>query len=159
MITFIFRCPNTGQNVQSYVAEEIEPNGETFVTVSCLACAQALMKTLLFDRSLARIEYLLISKRSDPGIVQPCACKPFDCRTLPVSANVCPNLDHIRAINPLFSVGAEGGGSQTTPRRFTRIDLWLRPFLKYGIDHFRPMRTADGVVAGHFEDPLVRLES
>jgi hypothetical protein len=37
-ITFVFRCPITGSNVQGFIAEEVPPNGEAFVSVECLAC-------------------------------------------------------------------------------------------------------------------------
>jgi hypothetical protein len=40
MAGFLYRCPNTGQLVQGWSADEL-PNGEsTYETVSCLACAQ-----------------------------------------------------------------------------------------------------------------------
>ena len=39
MIPFLFRCPNTGLNVQGWAAEAVE-NGETYEAVSCLACQQ-----------------------------------------------------------------------------------------------------------------------
>jgi hypothetical protein len=37
-ITFVFRCPITGSNVQGFIAEEVPSNGESFVSVECLAC-------------------------------------------------------------------------------------------------------------------------
>lgn len=41
--------------------------------------------------------------------------KPFVCRTLPVTTNACTNLHHVRAINPLFSIGQGGGGYTVFP--------------------------------------------
>jgi hypothetical protein len=38
---FLFRCPNTGQLVQGWSAEEPpNPGDESYETVTCLACAQ-----------------------------------------------------------------------------------------------------------------------
>ena len=41
MATFVFRCPNTGLNVQGWSAEEI-PHDEpdTYETITCTACGQ-----------------------------------------------------------------------------------------------------------------------
>jgi hypothetical protein len=41
MTPFLFRCPNTGFNVQGWIAEAVE-NGdaERFESVSCLVCRQ-----------------------------------------------------------------------------------------------------------------------
>jgi hypothetical protein len=42
MAPFLFRCPNTGLNVQGWVAEDAEnSDGESYETVTCLACGQA----------------------------------------------------------------------------------------------------------------------
>ena len=40
MGAFIFRCPATGQSVQGFVAEDVSSNGETFVSIECLACTR-----------------------------------------------------------------------------------------------------------------------
>jgi hypothetical protein len=40
-IGFVFRCPNTGLNVQGWVAENpSEPKSEAYEAVTCTACAR-----------------------------------------------------------------------------------------------------------------------
>jgi len=40
-IGFVFRCPNTGLNVQGRVAEDpSEPESESYEAVACTACAR-----------------------------------------------------------------------------------------------------------------------
>jgi hypothetical protein len=40
-IGFVFRCPNTGLNVQGWVAEDpSEPASEAYEAVTCTACAR-----------------------------------------------------------------------------------------------------------------------
>jgi hypothetical protein len=36
MPTFLYRCPNTGQTVQGFTAEEAD--GDTYEAITCLAC-------------------------------------------------------------------------------------------------------------------------
>jgi hypothetical protein len=44
MATRVFLCPNTGQRVQGWFADdESENGGETYQTVNCLACGQVHM--------------------------------------------------------------------------------------------------------------------
>ena len=38
---FLYRCPNTGDNVQAWDADDPEDDDLTYVQVTCLACAQA----------------------------------------------------------------------------------------------------------------------
>ncbi len=39
MAALIFRCPNTGQNVQGWLADDALDNGaDTFQSVTCAAC-------------------------------------------------------------------------------------------------------------------------
>jgi hypothetical protein len=41
MATFIFRCPNTGQNVQgNWSSEDAPEHGYTYLLVQCTACLQ-----------------------------------------------------------------------------------------------------------------------
>jgi hypothetical protein len=41
METFVFRCPNTGRNVQGWSAEEIRDDApDCYESVSCTACGQ-----------------------------------------------------------------------------------------------------------------------
>ena len=41
MPPFLYRCPNTGYNVQGWAADDPEDDDFTYVQVTCLACAQA----------------------------------------------------------------------------------------------------------------------
>ena len=38
MGAFVFRCPYTGQRVQSWRVEEVDPNDERYETTTCTAC-------------------------------------------------------------------------------------------------------------------------
>ena len=41
MATFFeYRCPNTGQTVAAWVAEEVPADNKIFRTMACLACLQ-----------------------------------------------------------------------------------------------------------------------
>jgi len=40
MTAFIFRCPATGYNVQGLVAAESIPEGDSYQSVTCTACAR-----------------------------------------------------------------------------------------------------------------------
>jgi hypothetical protein len=41
MAALLFRCPNTGSQVQTWIAEDVPENGgETYLSISCLACKQ-----------------------------------------------------------------------------------------------------------------------
>jgi hypothetical protein len=40
MPPFLYRCPNTGQNVQGFTAEEVNGNDNVYETITCLACQQ-----------------------------------------------------------------------------------------------------------------------
>jgi hypothetical protein len=40
MATFLYRCPNTGFQVQGYTPEQISDDDSSFETVTCLACQQ-----------------------------------------------------------------------------------------------------------------------
>jgi len=42
MAAFLFRCPNTGLNVQGWSADEISADeADTYESVTCIACQQA----------------------------------------------------------------------------------------------------------------------
>ena len=41
MRPFLYRCPNTGQKVQTWAADDPEDVDQSYVQMSCLACAQA----------------------------------------------------------------------------------------------------------------------
>ena len=38
MGAFLFLCPNTGQHVQVWWAEEVDPNDERYEAITCNAC-------------------------------------------------------------------------------------------------------------------------
>jgi hypothetical protein len=41
MLTFIYQCPSTGQNVQGWIADEVSAaDTEVFYPMTCLACRQ-----------------------------------------------------------------------------------------------------------------------
>jgi len=40
MPLFVYRCPNTGQKVQGFTAEELNGNDKVYKTITCLACQQ-----------------------------------------------------------------------------------------------------------------------
>ena len=40
MALVLYRCPNTGQSVQAWVADEPDDDDLTYVQVKCFACAQ-----------------------------------------------------------------------------------------------------------------------
>jgi hypothetical protein len=41
MLPFVYRCPNTGLNVQGWVADDpTEGEGETYYSVTCTICTQ-----------------------------------------------------------------------------------------------------------------------
>ena len=40
MAQFLYRCPNTGQLVQGWSAEEMPEGDDSYDSVTCLACAQ-----------------------------------------------------------------------------------------------------------------------
>ena len=41
MPPFLYRCPNSGDNVQALMADDPEDDDFTYIQVMCLACAQA----------------------------------------------------------------------------------------------------------------------
>jgi predicted nucleic acid-binding Zn ribbon protein len=46
MPPFLYRCPNTGDNVQAWMADDPEDDDLTYIQVTCLACAQSLRGVL-----------------------------------------------------------------------------------------------------------------
>jgi hypothetical protein len=40
MATFIYRCPNTGLNVQGWSAEDVSDEPESYEAMTCTACGQ-----------------------------------------------------------------------------------------------------------------------
>jgi hypothetical protein len=57
MGAFIFRCPATGRNVQGWFADDVSGNeGETYESVTCLACQQVHLLSRLTGKLLANDE-------------------------------------------------------------------------------------------------------
>jgi hypothetical protein len=53
MAPILYRCPNTGLNVQGWVADvPAEKSGETFEPVSCLACTRIHLVNAKTDKVL-----------------------------------------------------------------------------------------------------------
>ena len=40
MAGFLYRCPNTGQLVQGWSAEDVQTGEDSYESVTCLACSQ-----------------------------------------------------------------------------------------------------------------------
>ena len=40
MVTFVFRCPNSGVNVQGWLADDTSDEPDTYDTIVCTACGQ-----------------------------------------------------------------------------------------------------------------------
>jgi predicted RNA-binding Zn-ribbon protein involved in translation (DUF1610 family) len=40
MAPFVFRCPNTGLNVQGWSVEEIREDADAYESITCTACGQ-----------------------------------------------------------------------------------------------------------------------
>ena len=40
MPPFLYRCPNTGDNVQAWAADDPDDDDLTYIQVTCLACAR-----------------------------------------------------------------------------------------------------------------------
>jgi len=38
--TFLYRCPNTGQNVQGWSADEVTDDDDAYQSVPCIACTR-----------------------------------------------------------------------------------------------------------------------
>jgi hypothetical protein len=57
MGAFIFRCPTTGRNVQGWFADHVAGNeGETYESVTCLACQQVHLLSRLTGKLLGNDE-------------------------------------------------------------------------------------------------------
>ena len=49
MPPFLYRCPNTGDNVQAWAADDPDDDDLTYIQVTCLACPKVL--ALMTNRS------------------------------------------------------------------------------------------------------------
>jgi hypothetical protein len=56
MPPFLYRCPNTGDKVQAWAADDPEDDEMTYVQVTCLACAQAHLLNVKTGRVLGSEE-------------------------------------------------------------------------------------------------------
>jgi hypothetical protein len=75
MPPFLYRCPNTGDNVQAWAADDPEDDDLTYVQVTCLACAQAHLVNPKTGRVLVtnrRAEFCAFTRRArvrpEPGL-------------------------------------------------------------------------------------------
>jgi hypothetical protein len=60
MAAFLYRCPNTGQHVQGWSAEEVPADEGTYETVSCIACQQVhLVNFDIKRRPSARLDHFV----------------------------------------------------------------------------------------------------
>ena len=55
MSPFLYRCPNTGDNVQAWAADDPDDDDLTYVQVTCLACTQAHLVNPKTGKVLSRI--------------------------------------------------------------------------------------------------------
>jgi len=52
MAPFLFRCPNTNQTVQGFVAEKVSDDPNAYESVTCLACQQVHLVNLATGKVL-----------------------------------------------------------------------------------------------------------
>jgi hypothetical protein len=56
--TFLYRCPNTGQNVQGWSADEVtDDDDDTYQSFPCIACTRVHMVNLKTGKVLGEDEY------------------------------------------------------------------------------------------------------
>ena len=54
--TFLYRCPNTGQNVQGWSADEVTGDGDTYQSFPCIACTRVHLVNLKTGKVLGEQE-------------------------------------------------------------------------------------------------------
>jgi len=54
--TFLYRCPNTGQTVRGWSADEVTDDETKYQSVACLACAQVHLVNLKTGKVLGATE-------------------------------------------------------------------------------------------------------
>jgi len=54
--TFLYRCPNTGQNVQGWSADEVTDDDETYQSFQCMACTRVHLVNLKTGKMLGEEE-------------------------------------------------------------------------------------------------------
>jgi hypothetical protein len=54
--TFLYRCPNTGRNVQGWSADEVTDDDETYQSFECIACTSVHLVNLKTGKVLGEDE-------------------------------------------------------------------------------------------------------
>ena len=54
--TFLYRCPNTGQNVQGWSADEVTDDDDAYQSVPCIACTRLHLVNLKTGKVLGEDE-------------------------------------------------------------------------------------------------------
>ena len=54
--TFLYRCPNTGQNVQGWSADEVTDDDDTYQSFQCIACTRVHLVNLKTGKVLGEQE-------------------------------------------------------------------------------------------------------
>jgi hypothetical protein len=54
--TFLYRCPNTGQNLQGWSADEVTDEDDTYQSFRCMACTRVHLVNLKTGKVLGREE-------------------------------------------------------------------------------------------------------
>ena len=54
--TFLYRCPNTGQNVQGWSADEVADEDDTHESFQCVACTRVHLVNLKTQKGLGERE-------------------------------------------------------------------------------------------------------
>ena len=54
--TFLYRCPNTGQNVQGWSADEVTDKDDTYQSFQCVACTRVHLVNLKTRKVLGERE-------------------------------------------------------------------------------------------------------
>ena len=54
--TFLYRCPNTGQNVQGWSADELTDDDDTYQSFECTACTRVHLVNLKTGKVLGEEE-------------------------------------------------------------------------------------------------------
>jgi len=75
--TYLYRCPNTGQTVQGWSADDVSDDDE-YQSIACLACAQAHLINLKNRKGAGG------NRGLEAGVARPCYVAVF--RTLTVDS-------------------------------------------------------------------------
>ena len=54
--TFLYRCPNTGRNVQGWSAEEVTDEDDSYQSFQCIACTRVHLINLKTGKVLGQEE-------------------------------------------------------------------------------------------------------